>query len=99
MKLSAMEHSHSKQMKDKTEIEDCILAELKLDRSKDGWKELKLKDDFELDSLETIEFLMTLEEVFDIDVNGKDEERFMDLTLGEITDFIEEKKALKERKS
>lgn len=42
---------------------------------------------------------MTLEEVFDIDVNGKDEERFMDLTLGEITDFIEEKITLKERKS
>lgn len=86
-------------MKDKTEIEDSILAELKLDRSKDDWKDLKLKDDFELDSLETIEFLMTLEEVFGIDVNGKDEECFMSLTLGEIVDFIEEKITLKERKS
>ena len=68
-------------------IRDIIVEQLDLDDSDSLTMETSLKDDLDADSLDAIEFIMDLEDVFDIEIPDEEAENFK--TIGDIVEYIE----------
>lgn len=68
-------------------IIDIIVEQLGLDDSDSLTMETSLKEDLDADSLDAVEVIMALEEVFDIEIPDEDAENFK--TIGDIVEYIE----------
>lgn len=77
------------------EIEEVFASALKTDQSMTDIKKMHLQDDFEMDSLEVVEFIMVLEDAFELSIKDDEEEKFSAMCIGEMISFVREKIAEK----
>ncbi len=81
---------------DRNQIKEIIFKELYQTYCQSNIKEEeKLYDDYGFDSLDIVEFTMTLEEIFGIYIYQDEEDKFDEYTVKEVIDFVVEK--LKEK--
>lgn len=78
---------------ERTQIEQKLLGLLHKDGHLEDTSSLKpeasLKEDLCMDSLDTVEFIMAVEEEFNIEISDEESDKI--LTVGEVLDFIESK--------
>lgn len=53
-------------------------------------RDMKIREDFEVDSISILEFVMDIEEEFDIEIDDDDIDKM--ITVGDVIDYVEKHK-------
>lgn len=74
-----------------TKLHDCLEKHVQVMAPEGLTMETKLEDDLEMDSLDAVEFLMAIEDVFDLSIEEEDAADFE--TIGDWVRYLERRLA------